>query len=395
MEKLRSYQSSLIIRIFRVLFKIFSFIPIKNNYIIFESFHGKQFSDNPRALFEFITQNYQEDYIVIWSVDRRYKDKFEINNNIKAVTRLTPKWCYYMSVSKYWVINARLPLWIPKRKENIYLQTWHGTPLKKLGLDIEKVNMPGTTTDKYKKNFMESSSKWDYLISPNSYSTNIFRSAFGFKGEILEVGYPRNDHLVNNNNSKYIDELKRKLKIPKDKKVILYAPTWRDDDFYKKGSYRFELSLDLEEMKKALGDKYVIILRMHYLISSELDVSYYENFVFDYSLYEDIRDLYLISDLLITDYSSVFFDFAILKKPIIFYMYDLEKYENILRGFYIKNLADLPGDIVQNDKDLLDALLKVECSQKDYQLFFDEFCSLEDGESSKRVYEKVFKQKKV
>src|SRR5699024_10775827 len=106
-------------------------------------------------------------------------------------------WMFLMNRAKYWITNSRLPLWIPKPEKTIYLQTWHGTPLKKLAVDMDEVHMPGTNTDKYKKNFVTETQKWDYLVSPNNYSTEIFRRAFQFKKNILETGYPRNDFLIN------------------------------------------------------------------------------------------------------------------------------------------------------------------------------------------------------
>src|SRR5699024_4221444 len=152
---------------------------------------------------------------------------------------------------------------------------------------------------------------------------------------LLEYGYPRNDILYNWNSKLKVEELKKRLNLPTDKKVILYAPTWRDDEFYSVGKYKFSLKLDLENMERALDEEYIIILRMHYLIASNLDISDYPSFVFDFSNYSDISELYLVSDILITDYSSVFFDYANLKRPILFYTYDLEKYRNQLRGFYL------------------------------------------------------------
>src|SRR5699024_4667092 len=155
---------------------------------------------------------------------------------------------------------------IPKPSKTIYLQTWHGTPLKKLATDMDEVHMPGTNTEKYKKNFVTESSKWDYLISPNEYSTEIFKRAFQFNKTMIESGYPRNDFLITHNNKNNINAIKNKLQLPKDKKIILnrinvifvimckknninaiknklqlpkdkkiilYAPTWRDDDFKK------------------------------------------------------------------------------------------------------------------------------------------------------------------
>lgn len=392
MSKIRDYKNHLIITGYKMVINFFSVMPLKKNYVIFESFHGRQISDNPRAIYEYIRSDYPNQYHLIWSIDRRCK-KLLKNQNYKTVKRLSLRWCYYMAVSKYWVINARLPLWLPKRKGTIFLQTWHGTPLKKLGLDIEQVRMPGTDTGRYRENFMKSSSRWDYLISPNAYSTKIFKRAFGYNGNLLECGYPRNDYLINNNNDEYINKIKKDLNISGDKKIILYAPTWRDDEFYSKGNYRFEIQLDLKNMKKELSDDYIIILRMHYLIASKIDISEYEGFVMDYSNYDDIRDLYLISDMLITDYSSVFFDYAVLKRPIIFYMYDLDKYKNQLRGFYIEDVSELPGKIVTSYKDLEKVIRETSFSNVFNDNFNKVFCSLEDGKASERVFNSVFKNR--
>lgn len=118
---------------------------------------------------------------------------------------------------------------------------------------MEEVHMPGTNTEKYKQNFTKEASKWDYLISPNRYSTEIFARAFQFNKTMIESGYPRNDFLYTDNRPETMKAIKRKMNIPEDKKVILYAPTWRDDQFYKKGKYKFDLDLNLE--KFARGDR--------------------------------------------------------------------------------------------------------------------------------------------
>ncbi|MGQ7157091.1 CDP-glycerol glycerophosphotransferase family protein, partial [Escherichia coli] len=107
--------------------------------------------------------------------------------------------------SKYWITNSRMPLWLPKPKHTVYIQTWHGTPLKKLAGDMKEVHMPGTTTEKYKHNFHQEAQNWDYLLSPNNYSTDIFRRAFQFEKEVVEVGYPRNDFLYESNNSSGVE----------------------------------------------------------------------------------------------------------------------------------------------------------------------------------------------
>lgn len=328
----------------------------------------------------------------MWSVDKRYADVFE-RYDIPHIKRFSLSWMIYMNKAVLWISNSRLPLWIPKPKGTTYLQTWHGTPLKKLAVDMDEVHMPGTDTERYKRNFTRESAKWDFLISPNEYSTEIFKRAFKFDNEMLETGYPRNDFLFTNSDDEAIKNLKNDLDLPEDKKVILYAPTWRDDSYHGKGRYKFNLEFDLKEMHEALSDEYIIILRLHYLVSENLDISEYEGFIYDYSKYEEIRDLYVISDMLITDYSSVFFDYANLKRPMLFYVYDIENYRDKLRGFYFDFEKKAPGPLVTTTNELLTAIknTKTEDFNEVYNTaeFRSRFGALEDGKASQRVADEV------
>ncbi|MEC2060910.1 MULTISPECIES: CDP-glycerol glycerophosphotransferase family protein [Bacillus] len=383
---------SLLVRSYSLLFKIFALLPRNNKLILFESYSGKQFSCNPRAIYEYLQENKdQYDYKMIWSIDKRYLSALD-GVDAAYIKRFSLKWIWYMATAKYWITNSRLPLWIPKPKNTLYVQTWHGTPLKKLANDMDEVHMPGTTTEKYKQNFLQEASKWDYLISPNAYSTEIFKRAFQFNKQILETGYPRNDILYSPNKESLINRVKQELGISEDKKIILYAPTWRDNEFKKVGQYKFKLQFDLEEMKKELGDSAVILLRMHYLVSEKFNLGKYKEFVKDVSLYKDIRDLYLISDLLITDYSSVFFDYMNLKKPIVFFVYDLPAYRDSIRGFYFNFQQKTPGNLVQTSDELIKTvkeLLHNPHIDDNYEHFYKEFCNLEDGKASKRVIETI------
>lgn len=384
--------SAFIPHLFKGIFSTLSIFPKDKKLIMFESFNGRQCSDNPRAIYEYLHTHYPE-YKMVWSADRRFLNQFR-DKDIEYIPRLSWKWFLYMARAKYWVTNSRMPLWFRKSKETVYLQTWHGTPLKKLGVDIEDVKMPDGNTEEYKKNFVYEASKWDYLISPNHYSSKIFKRAFGFEGNMIESGYPRNDFLIQNNNEETVQRLKQKANIPQDKKVILYAPTWRDNDFYDKGRYKFNLQLDLEHMRKSLGDEYVVLLRLHYLVSENLNLSNYEGFVHDFSNYEDIRDLYLLSDILITDYSSVFFDFSILEKPILFYTYDLEEYRDELRGFYFDFETRAPGPLLQTTEEIIHHIQHIEDVDSAYRTirkeFKQQFSSLEDGNATARVVDEVF-----
>lgn len=385
-------RSSLLLVFYKCFFRLIGLLPRSQKLVIFESFHGKQYSDNPRAVFEYMLDNYPQ-YKLVWSADRRCLDLFE-KRNVEYVKRFSLKWLLLMGRAKYWVINSRLPLWIPKPKKTVYLQTWHGTPLKKLGVDIEEVMMPGTNTKKYRENFLFEAKKWDYLVSPNKYSTKLFQHAFDFKKEVIETGYPRNDFLINSNTISLINELKKRENLPVEKKVILYAPTWRDNEYYEKGRYKFNLQMDLDLLKESIGDEYVIMLRLHYLVEGNVDLTKYEGFVYDMSRYEDIRELYLMADMLITDYSSVFFDYANLKRPMLFFVYDIEEYRDNLRGFYLDFEKEAPGPFVKNTQEIITEINNI--SRSDFELsdkakeFYDRFCYLEDGNASKRVIQMIF-----
>lgn len=383
---------SIIFTIYKVVFALFGkLLPKNKNIIMFESFLGKQFSDNPRAIYEYLQKHYP-DYKMYWSIERKSIPKYE-NIDIQYVQRFSIKWMFLMNRAKYWVTNSRLPLWIPKPDKTIYLQTWHGTPLKKLAADMDEVHMPGTNTEKYKKNFIMEANKWNYLVSPNNYSTKIFKRAFQFNKTIIESGYPRNDYLINNNTEGEIRRIKKAANLPTDKKVILYAPTWRDNQYYTIGRYKFDLQMDLNRMQEELADNYIIVLRLHYLVAEQLALKGHEDFVYDLSTYEDIRELYLISEMLITDYSSVFFDYAILKRPMIFYVYDIEEYRDKLRGFYFDLEKEAPGPLVKTTEELIAEIKKLDNGYilgEDIANFNKKFCYLEDGQASQRVVEEIF-----
>lgn len=389
---LRFRRSKYVWKSFQLVFYLASKLPVKKNLVIFESFLGKQYSDSPRAIYEYMTVHYSE-YDMYWSVAKGNNKHFE-ERSIKYIQRLSISWIITMARAEYWVTNSRLPSWIPKPKHTKYIQTWHGTPLKRLAADMDEVHMPGTNTVKYKENFLNEASKWDYLVSPNAYSTEIFKRAFQFDKTMIESGYPRNDFLLNSNNEETILHLKSVNNLPKDKKIILYAPTWRDNQFYAKGKYKFDLQFDLDRLRSELGDHYIIVLRLHYLVAENLDLTGYEGFVFDYSHHDDIRELYLIADLLITDYSSVFFDYANLKRPMLFYVYDIEDYRDNLRGFYFDFESKAPGPLVKTTEEIISEINKIDQSgftpSDRTEAFYEKFCYLEDGHASERVVKEVF-----
>lgn len=390
---------SLLIRIKLLLLKkILSFfllllgkvVKIDGKLIIFASFSGTAYSDNPRYLFEYLRDNDDfTDYRFVWAFRRK-----RVVQGAEVVKFNSLTYYYLLSKAKYWVFNAKMAPYYQKKEEQIYLQTWHGTPLKRLGhdlLDNGKTYYRSQLSYKQMlKGYDEDSCQWDYLISPNSFSSRAFASAFKINQEkMLEVGYPRVDFLVNADSNKCI-ELKRRYGLPLDKKVVLYAPTWRDDSFGIRG-YRFELAVDFYKWKNQLGDDTVILFKPHYLISNVYQIpNDLSNFVYLMAASADINDAYLMSDVLITDYSSVFFDYANLNRPIYFYMYDFEQYEQELRGFYLKVPDELPNDVIRTEKELLRRIKEDIFDYDRLQVFNQVFNSWNDGKVSSKVAKRIF-----
>lgn len=359
---------------------------VKKNIILLESNLGRNYTGNPKSIYE---------EMVRLGLDQQYRCYFVFNDTSIAipgqaqkVKRNRLKYLYLMARAGVWVSDSRMPKFLIKRDGVQYIQTWHGTPLKKLALDMDEVSMAGETDIvKYKNNFYENTRTWDYLISQNNFSTNVFRRAFAFDKTMLEIGYPRNDTLINDNNQKYIKKLKKELKLPMDKKIILYAPTWRDDEFYGKGKYKFSPKLDFDKAQRELGDEYVMIVKYHYLIMDNIDWSEYEGFIYDYDQTYDIADLYLVSDYLITDYSSVMFDYSLLHRPMFFYAYDLDNYKDNLRGFYFDFISEAPGPISLTTEELIRTIKNYDPNEYSvrYNEFSQKYNHADDGKASYKV----------
>ncbi len=362
--------------------------PLLDNVVLLESFFGKSYSDSPKYIFEKLNELYPGKYEYVWILDKKTKLPYPA----KQIKRFSFAYYKYLARAKYIVFNSRQPKFFVKRKGNVFLETWHGTPLKKLVFDMEEVV---SASPMYKKTFYIQSRSWDYLVAANGFSEEVFKRAFVYDKPMLKYGYPRNDILHADNRESIAAEIKKRVGIPRDKKVILYAPTWRDDEYYEQGKYKFDLKLDLRHMQEKLSDEYVVILRTHYFIADNLDVTGLEGFVYNLSKYDDIAELYLISDILITDYSSVFFDYANLKRPMLFFTYDLDKYRDVLRGFYIDMEKELPGPLVFTTDEIIDAIENIDSVSAKYAAVYDEFyerfCGWEDGHASENCIKTVFK----
>lgn len=370
--------------------------PTDEKIIVFESFLGKQYGCSPKAIYQYIlTDERFRDYTFVWAFRtpklKEIREQFTDPRTI-LVTYKSGDYYKYFARAKYWITNWRIPPYMTKKKDQILIETWHGTPLKKIGLDSTIEGNPLASQKKSHKMYLKDSRDYDYFVSPSAFCTRVFTTAFGLdklhKEHILiESGYPRNDALLNHT-PEDADLIKEKLHIPKDKKVILYAPTWRDNQHTLGVGNTLDVENHFTKFMENISDEYVIIVRLHYLIASQVDLSRFEGKVFNYSSLDDVNQLYIISDILITDYSSVFFDYANLHRPILFYMYDLEEYRTQIRDFYI-DLKELPGPIIETEDALLEAIGhidEIEASFREtYQTFCDTYNYLDDGHAAERI----------
>lgn len=361
--------------------------------ILFEANLGKNYTGNPKYLYEYMISNPKySDFKFVWTYPD--VDSNKIPGNPILVERGTSEYFYYLAKAKYWVNNIRFPV-NQKRQGTVYLQTWHGTPLKKLGFDIE---CEGPEKQEF-GNLYRESQNWDYFLADNDYGADKLVNAFRFKKTLIKEGYPINDIF-------YKDELKNKAKerlhaqYPAicGKKVIVYAPTWRDlQGDYVRG-YDFSLPFDVEQLYEKFSDEYVLLVKLHHLIADTLEIDdKYKDFLLNVSGEEDVMELLCIADILITDYSSVFYDFASAKKPMLFYAYDLEEYINETRGLYV-GMDTLPGPILQDNDSLIEAIENIE--QYDYEHsaklrgFCDDMAKYCDGHSCEKVLDIVLKEEK-
>lgn len=381
--------------------KYYLFNKIDNNLVIFESFGGRSFSDSPKALYlEMLRDDTYKNYNFVWAFNDvdSHREMFEGFERTTLVKVNSKEYLKAYSKAKYIIVNSIVNEIIIKKKQQICVQCWHGTPLKRLRCDIEVEGSVLNTIKEIRRRNTRDVKKFNYFISPSKFASEKFNSGFALekihnKNIIIEKGYPRNDKLFKYTKEE-INSIKEKLHIPKDKKIIMYAPTFRDDDHTSGVGYTYKLGINFDKLKEEIGNDYVVVFRTHYFISNSFDFDKYKGFIYDFSLYEDVNDIYIISDILITDYSSVFFDYANLKRPIIFYMYDLKNYKDNLRGFYL-DLNELPGPIVEKESNLIKEIKNIDKYNNRYKdkyiKFNNKFNYLDNENTSKDVLKEIFK----
>ncbi|UGY94225.1 CDP-glycerol glycerophosphotransferase family protein [Streptomyces gobiensis] len=364
-------------------------LPLKEQ-VIYNSYHGRQFSDSPKAIYEELVRR-GTDVEHVWAIGDQ---RAEVPDGVRVVEWHSAEWYAEMSRSRYVVTNVMLNSFFKRREGQHVIQTWHGTPLKKMGAHIR-----GTTKSNpaYIETLPRRSNEWEMMVSPNAFTTPIMQGAFGFENEILECGYPRNDIFHREDKEQLAEKVRERLGIPEGKKVLLYVPTWRDDVRIGTGkNFKLDLRVDLAAAEKALGDDHVLLFRKHPKIVDNITGAG-EGFVWDVSEYPEIEHLYLIADVLITDYSSAMFDYAHSGRPMLFFTYDLEHYRDNLRGFYFDFTSRAPGPLIKTSDELIEAVRDidslVEKYRDQYAEFTQDFCEPSDGLAAERVVDWILKER--
>ncbi|MGW7084079.1 bifunctional glycosyltransferase/CDP-glycerol:glycerophosphate glycerophosphotransferase [Streptomyces sp. NPDC054871] len=347
--------------------------------VLYCSFDGRQYSDSPRAVHEeLVGRGVELEHL--WVVRDQ---QVALPESATPLALWSAEWHEALARCRYIVTNTQLPDWFERADGQYVVQTWHGTPLKRIGRDLAG-HASGDRA--YMATLPGRADQWSVLVSPNRFSTPVLRGAFGYTGEVLERGYPRNDLLHAADRAKVAASVRERLGIPEGRRVVLYAPTWRENQPKQAGRYALDLRLDLDAAERAIGDDHVLLVRRHYLVGGTVPGS---DFVRDVSRHPDVSELLLISDVLVTDYSSLMFDFAQTGRPMLFHTYDLDHYRDTLRGFYFDFEARAPGPLLGTSDEVVEALRDPAAATAAYADAYDRFrevfCDLDDGNAAAGV----------
>lgn len=352
---------------------------------LYESYWGREFSDSPAVLQREISRRaLLHSHLAVVNDAQCTPD-----GSIQVVAAGSRPYYDALATGRLIVNNTHLPDYFERRPGQIVLQTWHGVGLKSIGLDIAEVHFRNR---EYRERILRESSQWTYLISPSPFASPILRRAFNYEGALLETGAPRNDLFYDPAREQLALAIRRRLGVSPSQRIILYAPTWRDDVSDAAGKYRLDLHLDLLDLATRLGPDYAVLFRKHPNIVDSLPAATSRK-VIDVSGYPEVNELLLVCDILVTDYSTLMFDFANTGRPMIFYTYDLDHYRDTLRGFYFDFEAEAPGPLVSQESEITELILSAESwaasYQERYEAFMRRFCPWDDGHAAERVVDVI------
>jgi CDP-glycerol glycerophosphotransferase len=353
--------------------------------VVYTSFDGRQVSDSPQAIHEELVRR-EAPLEHLWVVRDAQAPVPAGAVGLRLGSREHHE---ALARARFIVSNDHFPAWLRRRPEQACVQTWHGTPLKRLGVDVSDRQRSARRLERR----WPSIDNWQYVVSPSRFATPILREAYGIEGEMLETGYPRNDVLTGPEAAAAGRALRRRLGVPDGARTVLYAPTYRDHVVDERGRYRLDVRLDLRRLREVLGSDTVILFRKHHYIIDAVPATP-DGFVRDVSAYPDGTRLLLAADVLVTDYSSIMFDYAVTRRPMLFFTYDFDAYRDEIRGFYLDLPSEAPGPLLRTSDELAAALADVEAVEAEfgarYDAFAARFCEFDDGHATRRVVDRVF-----
>jgi CDP-glycerol glycerophosphotransferase len=361
---------------------IFRIFPIQKNKIFFQNFNGKGYGDNPKYIAEEIL-SCGYNLKLVWAVRRKYKGN--IPKNIKTVPFFSICAIYECATAKIWIDNCRKQLYAKKRKGQYYIQTWHGTiNFKKVEKDVEN-----KLSNFYVKQAKYDSIIADLFLSDSKFTSQLYRSSFWYNGEILECGAPREDILINQNQQIKV-KVKKYFNISENIKIILYAPTFRNN--FNADIFDINYKLILDNLKEQTKENWVFLMRMHPNDSKKSEIFTYNDLIYNASDYDDMQEILMTSDILITDYSDCMYEFAFMNKPVFLYIKDYEQYK-IERDFYF-DIFSLPFPSAFNNDELLQKILNFNTALylKSLNNFFLKVGIFNEGNASKKVVNKILEK---
>ncbi|MER5226972.1 bifunctional glycosyltransferase/CDP-glycerol:glycerophosphate glycerophosphotransferase [Streptomyces flaveus] len=368
----------------RLYHEVFSRLPMKKRLVVFESHLGRQYSDSPRAIYEEMRRQGLE-FEAVWSYSG---SPVGFPSDATLVRRWSGPYLKALARAEFWIDNQSYPLKLTKRPRTTYIQTWHGSALKRMGFDEPEWKLKSRRRQEEQQRTLD---RFDRFLIRSEHDVRTLARAFRLKEKtLLRVGYPRNDALVRARRSTERPPLAAELGIPEDRRVLLYAPTFRG-----RGQRRFELPFDVERFADTFGDRYVLLVRSHYLDHVVLPPSV-RGRVIDVSAHHDVTPLLALADGLITDYSSVMFDYALLDRPMFFFAYDYKEYVYEGRGTYFDLLERAPGPVVRTEDELHAVLGSLEKQVVKYaaarERFVADFGEYDKGDAARSVVEQFFSQ---
>ncbi|WP_370419520.1 CDP-glycerol glycerophosphotransferase family protein [Streptomyces sp. QH1-20] len=364
-------------------------LPIDNELVIFEALEGRGYADSPRYIHEELLRRGLP-LRAVWSYSG---SRSSYPKGVPLVRRGSWEYVRAVARARYWVDSHGFPMIYGKRPGTRYLQTWHGQAFKHMGFDVPELRL---ASPERRRQHREMIARWDALISPSAEFERTFVRANGFTGELLRTGLPRNDVLVRGDEPAQrarAAATRARLQIPEASKVLLYAPTFRDGARGSGASIR----VDLAGLVPLTGDEWTIVVRPHYYerytVPRELGHA-----VRDGREFTDLNDLLLASDALLTDYSSVMFDYANLGRPILLYTDDYESYRTTSRGTYYDLPEIAPGPMLATTDELAGALKDLGAVREEwaaaYGPFQKMFNSHETGRASEAVVDLFFAEER-